>query len=52
MIVNIFKRIKAAKARKARPFPKAIKPGKISGETARKLLAVAIASATSNTRMK
>jgi hypothetical protein len=49
MIVNIFKRIKAAKAR---PFPKVIKPGKISGETARKLLAVAIASATSNTRMK
>jgi hypothetical protein len=49
MTVNIFKRVKVAKAR---PFPKVIKPGKISGETARKLLAVAIASATSNTRMK
>jgi len=50
--VNIFKKINAAKARKARPFPKAIKPGKMSNETSLKLLAVAIAASTSNTRMK
>jgi hypothetical protein len=46
--VKIFRKIKPATVR---PFPKAIKPGKISGETARKLLAVSIAS-TSNWRKR
>jgi hypothetical protein len=43
--MNFLKKIMVAKAR---PFPKAIQPGKISGETARKLLAVSIASTTKN----
>tara|TARA_R110002126_G_scaffold223417_1_gene368416 strand:- start:557 stop:700 length:144 start_codon:yes stop_codon:yes gene_type:complete len=44
--------LKKTMVAKARPFPKAVNPVRISGKTARKLLAVSIASTTSNGRMK
>ena len=46
--MKIFRKVKPASVR---PFPKAVQPGQISGKTARKLLAVSIAS-TSNWRRK